>query len=213
MFCGFLYICSVLSLRYSRRGDEFIPEVYETVGNVVKMLHLMMGLEILHPMFGYTRGTVLEACLQVLGRNFVIFLLIEAEPRMHDKPVVFYLFVIYSVIEVIRYPYYMLRIYDIEFGLLTWLRYTIWIPLYPAGFVCEGVIALRDIPYFEETGKFSVSLPNKWNFAFYFPGLLRFYLLFVFFPALYTMMNHMYHLRCKKLNIKQHARNKKNKEE
>ena len=40
-------------------------------------------------------------------------------------------------------------------------RYTIWIPLYPIGFICEGVIALRNIPYFEETEQFSVLLPNR----------------------------------------------------
>ena len=45
----------------------------------------------------------------------------------------------------------------------TWslFRYTIWIPLYPIGFICEGVIALRNIPYFEETEQFSVLLPNR----------------------------------------------------
>ena len=32
-------------------------------------------------------------------------------------------------------------------------RYTLWIPLFPLGFICEGVIALRNIPYFEETEK------------------------------------------------------------
>ena len=70
-----------------------------------------------------------------------------------------------------------------------------WVPLYPLGFICEGVIALRDIPYFEETEKFSISLPNEWNFAFYFPNVIRFYLLFGFFPMLYTQMWHMYNLR------------------
>ena len=74
-------------------------------------------------------------------------------------------------------------------------RYTMWIPLYPMGFICEGVIALRDIPFFEETEKFSVLLPNKWNFGFYFPNVIRFYLLFGFFPMLYTQMWHMYNLR------------------
>ena len=56
------------------------------------------------------------------------------------------------------------------------IRYTIWIPLYPAGFVCEGVIFLRNIPYFEETKKFTIELPNSFNFSFHFPTLLRFYL-------------------------------------
>lgn len=70
-----------------------------------------------------------------------------------------------------------------------------WIPLYPAGFVCEGVIFLRNIPYFEETKTFTIELPNAANFSFHFPTLLRVYLLFVFFPILYTMMQHMYQLR------------------
>lgn len=55
-------------------------------------------------------------------------------------------------------------------------RYTIWIPLYPAGFICEGVIFLRNIPYFEETKRFSIELPNSYNFSFHFPTLLRIYL-------------------------------------
>ncbi len=84
-------------------------------------------------------------------------------------------------------------------------------PLYPIGAVCEGVIALRDIPYFEETGRFSLPLPNKYNLAFDFPSLLRIILLFCFFPCLYTMMNHMYHQRCKKLGIVPRSQRNKNK--
>ena len=65
---------------------------------------------------------MLEPFLQVGFRNFVIFLLIHSEERMHEKPVVFYLFAAYCSIEVVRYPYYMLRVYELEVGLLTWLR-------------------------------------------------------------------------------------------
>ena len=41
---------------------------------------------------------------------------------MQTKPVVFYLFMTYAVIELVRYPYYMLRVYDMDIGLITWLR-------------------------------------------------------------------------------------------
>jgi len=207
MFCGFLYVITIMVIRYMKEQEEFIPKAYETLGNIFKFLHLFMFLEVLNPLFGYTKGSVMEATIQVVGRNIWILCLIDGEERMQSKPVVFYLFATYSAIEVIRYPYYLLRVYDKEVGLLTWLRYTIWIPLYPMGFICEGVIALRDIPFFEETEKFSVLLPNKWNFGFYFPNVIRFYLLFGFFPMLYTQMWHMYNLRCKKLGIKQHKSN------
>ena len=37
------------------------------------------------------------------GRNIWLFALIDSEPRMQTKPVVFYLFMTYSVIEVFRW--------------------------------------------------------------------------------------------------------------
>jgi len=209
MFCGFLYAFVLMSKKYYEEEEKFLPRAFATVGDIFKFLHLLMFLEVLHPLFGYTKGSILESFFQVTGRNIWILLLIGGEERMQTKPVVFYLFMTYSVIELVRYPYYLLRVYDIDLGLITWLRYTLWIPLYPLGFICEGVIALRDIPYFEETEKFSIGLPNKWNFAFYFPNVIRFYLLFAFFPMLYTQMWHMYSLRCKKLGIKKHKSNVK----
>jgi len=213
MFCGFLHVFAVISIHFAREGEEFIPKTYRYVGNVFKMLHLLMGLEILHPFFGYTKSSVKEAVFQIGAKNFILFALIDAEPRMQEKPVVFYLFIIYTAIELIKYPYYMLRTYDIDFIPITWLRYTIFLPAYPAQYVCEGVIMLRDIPYFEETKQFSIMLPNNYNFGFYFPYMLRVYLLFGFFPILYTTMNYMYQLRCKRLNIKQHRLNRPKKED
>lgn len=37
-----------------------------------------------------------------------------------------------------RYPYYMLACISTEWSLLTWLRYSLWIPLYPMGVLAEG---------------------------------------------------------------------------
>jgi len=210
MMCGYIYVVAIMNLRYAKLGfDDFVPTVYNLIGNSVKMLSLLSILEVLHPMFGYTKGNVLESGLRVFGRIFVIFALMEGEQRMQEKPVICYLFCIYATNELIRYPYYMFKIYDLEFDLLTWLRYTVWIPLLPAAFFCEGVVALRDIPYFEETEKFDLVMPNYFNMAFHFPTVIRFYLLFLFFPLLYSSMNRMYHLRCKKLGIRQHERNRK----
>ena len=43
----------------------------------------------------------------------------------------------------VRYPFYTLRIIHREVSFVTWLRYTIWIPLYPLGVITEGVLYLR----------------------------------------------------------------------
>ena len=75
---------------------------------------MVVGLVSLKPFIPhYLQGNVLEAGVRVFGRIFVIFALIEGEQRMQEKPVIFYLFCIYAVSDLIRYPYYMFKTYDL----------------------------------------------------------------------------------------------------
>ena len=176
-----------------------MKDTYLAVGNAMKFIQLLQFMEVLHPLFGYVKGNPFFPFLQISGRAFILFCMIEAEPRMQTKPVVFYVFLVWSLIEVVRYLYYVTQLLDVEIAGLTWLRYTLWIPLYPLGFLCEGIIVLRNIPYFEETLKFTVSMPNSWNFILHFPTVLRLYLLILCIPGMYTMMKHMRNARLKKL--------------
>ncbi|EGI63221.1 PREDICTED: very-long-chain (3R)-3-hydroxyacyl-CoA dehydratase isoform X2 [Acromyrmex echinatior] len=209
-FVGFIYVFAVMAIRYSRDGPDSMKETYDAVGNPLKFIQLLQFLEVMHPLFGYTKNSILVSFLQTGGRAFILFFMIDAEPRMQTKPVIFYLFLIWSTVEIIRYPYYIMQLLNIQIAFLTWLRYTIWIPLYPLGFVCEGIIMLRDIPYFEETQKFTIFLPNSYNFALHFPSLIRFYLLFLFMPGIYTLMSRMNQLRFRKLNNKSNIKKKYN---
>ncbi|KAG8222180.1 hypothetical protein J437_LFUL001272 [Ladona fulva] len=167
---------------------------YEAVGSALKFCQLIQFLEVMHPLFGYTKGGVWTPLVQVGGRGIVLFCLIEMEPRMHTKPVIFYLFFIWSLVEIFRlklelkpvrsflgfpaklllpcwlmYPYYVTQVYNYEIGFLTWLRYTIWIPLYPLGFLCEGIVILSVslfcwpsfIPYFCYNGSLIITLYDK----------------------------------------------------
>ncbi|CAG4934822.1 unnamed protein product [Colias eurytheme] len=201
-FIGFTYVLSVMGVRYAKLEYDSVPDTYEHVGSAMKFLQLMMFLEVMHPLFGYTKGSPLVAFLQIGGRAFVLFAMIESEPRMQTKPVVFYLFAMWSLIEVVRYPFYIAQLYNKNFYFLTWLRYSMWIPLYPLGILCEAIVILRNLPYFEETGRFTVSLPNEWNFAFHMPSFMRLYLLILAFPGMFFVMKHMHKLRTVKLKPK-----------
>lgn len=101
-FIGFLYILSVMTVLYYRDGAAFIPKAYASVGNAMKFIQLLQYLEVLHPIFGYTKGGPLIPFMQVSGRNFVLFLMIDFEERMQTKPVVFYVFLIWSLVEIFR---------------------------------------------------------------------------------------------------------------
>lgn len=94
MFCGFLYALIVMSLKYSADQEGFPAECWETVGNIFKFLHLLMFLEVhisckhisynttskvhslcqvLNPLFGYTKGSVVEAAIQVSKEELYFF--------------------------------------------------------------------------------------------------------------------------------------------
>ncbi|XP_072938000.1 very-long-chain (3R)-3-hydroxyacyl-CoA dehydratase [Epargyreus clarus] len=201
-FIGYTYVLAVMCVRYAKLEGASINDTYEHVGPAFKFLQLMQFLEVMHPLFGYTRGGVFLPFLQVSGRAFILFAMIEAEPRMQTKPVVFYLFCVWSLIEVVRYPFYIAGLYKKDIYILTWLRYTLWIPLYPLGILCEAIIIVRNIPYFEETQRFTVSLPNEYNFAFHMPSFMRVVLLFGSIPSMFFLMSHMHKLRTVKLRPK-----------
>lgn len=198
-FVGFCYILIVMGIRWSRDGPASMPGTYEAVGNAFKFVQLLQYLEVMHPIFGYTKGGALVPFMQVTGRAFILFAMIDYEPRMMIKPVVFYLFIVWSLIEIVRYPYYLTQLLKIEISILTWLRYSMWIPLYPLGVLCEGIIILRNIPYFEETKRLSVAMPNKWNIAFHMPTFMYLYIIFLILPGIFFIMTHMQTIRAKKL--------------
>ena len=89
----------------------------------------MQLLEIFHPLFGYTKGGLLEPVVQgnylfknkinayilinfiyikVGGRGIILFALIESEARIQTKPVIFYLILCWSIIELFRYFLFLL---------------------------------------------------------------------------------------------------------
>ncbi|XP_018323230.1 very-long-chain (3R)-3-hydroxyacyl-CoA dehydratase [Agrilus planipennis] len=205
MFVSFLYILVVLGIMYVKNGYRSFDSAYEILGYVVIFLTSIQFLEILHCLLGYTSGSVFTTFIQVAGRMTVVNLVLGSEHELQMNPEVYFLFLFWSLIEVIRYPYYITQIYKKEIKLLTWLRYTVWIPLYPLGFLMELIIIYKSIPYFERSKQYSVSLPNDINFSFSFPTFIRVYLLLFAFPLMYLLMSHMYRARRKKLapvNIK-----------
>lgn len=199
-FIGYLYIVLVLSITLSRDGfSETSMITYETVGPAMRCSQTLQYLEFLNALVGFTKGSALFPFLQVTGRNFVLFAIVHAEPRIQVMPVVFLLFMVWSLVELIRYPYYIIALLKKEIPLLTWLRYSIWIVLYPLGVLCEGTILLRSVPFFEETKRYTIAMPNKWNFAFDMVIFMKIYMGLVLLPGLYLVMKHMTKLREKKL--------------
>ncbi|WAQ97824.1 HACD3-like protein, partial [Mya arenaria] len=176
-FIGFLYITTVLSYNLIKHGSGIKEQAFDLVGSQMIFCQSVAVLEIIHPLFGLVKTGALAPFMQVGGRGFILFMLIVQDVRLQVAPVVWYLFMTWATVELVRYPFYMLSSIGKEVLVISWVRYTAWIPLYPLGILFEATVVIMSIPLFEESGVFSMQLPNSANLAFYFPWFLHLYLL------------------------------------
>lgn len=190
----FLYIVFVLLSRLFFHGTDAFADAYDAVSDVLASCQLAAILEVINPILGIVKTGVVAPFMQVFGRNMVLFLVVVAHKELHQQAVVYGLFLVWSLIEVVRYPFYASQVINKRIEPLIWLRYTMWIPLYPLGIFFEGTLVWRAIPLLEKSERFSIRLPNAFNFSFSFAWFLRVYLVLLIAGGWY-MMKHMYILR------------------
>ncbi|PAA87355.1 hypothetical protein BOX15_Mlig030674g1 [Macrostomum lignano] len=195
---GFCYVFHVSLYSYLRAGSKAQrQEAFASIRPQLCMVQLAASLEILNAALGWVRSGVLATGMQVFGRGMILFMLVLPYEELQRMEPVLWLAVTWSAVEVVRYPYYILAVLGQESGLVTWLRYTMWIPLYPLGFVLEGLVMLAALPRVMEERWYSVELPNKFNMSFDFSLFLRVYMV-GFLVGAYALMSHMYAQRKKK---------------
>ena len=172
------------------------------MGIPMAVIQVVAWLEVVHALVGLVPSNFFATVGQQFGRSFILFFVILAHEGLAESPHVHWLFFVWSSIEVIRYPYYMVKASELETSkVMIWLRYNAWIPLYPAGMLLEIAIINAAIPLFEISRKYSFSLPNAWNFSFEFGTFLRGYLILYPFACLFQLW-HMWEQRKKVLGVK-----------
>ncbi|KAM7537301.1 hypothetical protein Aperf_G00000062372 [Anoplocephala perfoliata] len=197
-WAGFIYVFGVLAHGWWVQGNSVKPRAFDMVADRLIILQLAAFLEIAHVLLGWVKGAPMQTVIQVLGRNLVLLAVLLPHKELQEDTAVFNLFLAWSMIELVRYPYYALRLFDEEIGLVTYLRYTLWIPLYPIGFMCEGKLIILAMPLLEKSRKFCIEMPNPANFAFDFPAFLHVYILLML-PGFLILMQRMYSQRRKKM--------------
>eukprot|EP01059_Diplonema_ambulator_P007541 TRINITY_DN17001_c0_g3_i1.p1 TRINITY_DN17001_c0_g3~~TRINITY_DN17001_c0_g3_i1.p1 ORF type:complete len:739 (+),score=296.22 TRINITY_DN17001_c0_g3_i1:48-2219(+) len=108
--------------------------LWAKVGETVTSFQMLAWLEVVHALVGITRSGVMTTFIQVLSRVFVVSVM-NAVPAAFEKDVMWTRMMLFawSLTEVVRYSYYG----PIQNKLLTWLRYTLFIVLYPMGVAGE----------------------------------------------------------------------------
>ena len=72
----------------------------------------------------------------------------------------------WGITEVIRYAFYAAKDLGSAPGLLTWLRYTTFIVLYPLGVASELAMVALAVPIIRQNDLLKYPMPNNFNMAF-----------------------------------------------
>lgn len=205
-FLGFSWIFVNMTVRLVIFGQDSLYDTFHSMSDVMFFCQTLAVVEVLNAAFGIVRTGVIPTLIQVVGRNFILFIIFGCLEEMHHQPVVFFVFYLWSAIESVRYPFYMLGSFNMEWKTLTWLRYTIWIPLYPLGAISEAVGVIQSIPIFDESRLFSIPLPKAIGTSISFSYFLHIYLVLMFL-GLFINLRHLYKQRRKRFATKKRKAN------
>ncbi|MDW8418058.1 MAG: protein tyrosine phosphatase-like domain-containing protein [Chitinophagales bacterium] len=146
-------------------------------------------LEILHARMGWVKSPWLSVAAQVLSRIFVVVVLGLYYKKVTHPLFVYGTFIVslaWSITEVVRYAYYLMQLLERETGWLTWLRYSLFIVLYPLGVCGEWLLIAT-----------AVAQQSVWLSPFTWVSVLVALLYILYFPKLY---GYMWKQRKKKLS-------------
>ncbi|XP_074766384.1 very-long-chain (3R)-3-hydroxyacyl-CoA dehydratase 2 isoform X2 [Athene noctua] len=154
---------------------------------------------ILHCAFGIVPSSVVLTAFQVMSRVFLTWAVTHSVKEVQTEDSVLLFVVAWTITEIIRYSFYTFSLLNHLPYLIKWARYTLFIVLYPMGVSGELLTIYAALPFVRQSGLYSISLPNKYNFSFdYYTFLILVMISYIpIFPQLYF---HMLHQRRKVLS-------------
>ncbi|KAM4626655.1 very-long-chain (3R)-3-hydroxyacyl-CoA dehydratase 2 [Discoglossus pictus] len=198
MTAGWLVIAVGLVRTYLAKGSYH--NLYYSIEKPLKFFQTGALLEIVHCALGIVPSSVVLTAFQVLSRVFLTWAVTHSVREVQNEDSVPLFVVAWTITEIIRYSFYTFSLLNHLPYIIKWARYTLFIVLYPMGVTGELLTIYAALPYVKQTGLYSISLPNKYNFSFdYFTFLILVMISYIpIFPQLYF---HMLHQRRKVLNV------------
>ncbi|KAM9329563.1 very-long-chain (3R)-3-hydroxyacyl-CoA dehydratase 4 [Gastrophryne carolinensis] len=175
-FCGHSWIFTNMTARLLFFGKDSFADTFYTIGLVMQACQLLAILELFHVLLGVEQQPFLPKFLQITEKLVILFLVITSQEEVQSKCIVCWLFFLWNLWDVVRYPFHMLSALDIEYPALTWINHTIWIPVYPLSLMAEVYTVYESLPYFESLGTFSYKMVLPFTVSVHFPYILKAYL-------------------------------------
>ncbi|XP_028908687.1 very-long-chain (3R)-3-hydroxyacyl-CoA dehydratase 4 isoform X2 [Ornithorhynchus anatinus] len=182
-FCGHSWIFTNMMVRLFSFGKDSLVDTFYAIGLVMRLCQSLSLLELLHLYVGIEPNRLFPRFLQLTERIIILFVVITSQDEVQGKYVVCVLFFFWNLLDVVRYTYSMLSVIEIHYPILTWLRHTLWMLIYPLCVLAEAFAIYQSLPYFESFGTYSIKLPFPIALSIYFPYVLKIYLMVLFVEA------------------------------
>jgi very-long-chain (3R)-3-hydroxyacyl-CoA dehydratase len=123
-------------------------------------------LEFMHSLFGIVKSNAVQTLGQVFSRNYILWIIVDPFKAVRPSPAVPLFLTAWTLTEIVRYSFYFLSLVGNPLYLFTYLRYTLFIVLYPMGVAGEMLAVFYAQPEILQRKAFSVQMPNQANMSF-----------------------------------------------
>ena len=120
----------------------------------------------------------------------VVWLHINHIESSQTSPGLTLMLLAWCLIEVVRYSYYATNLVNVNVQVLTWLRYTLFIVLYPMGATGELWCYFDSLSYLKNSKVMRLEMPNDFNLTFC-PYVATMMLMIAYAPGFPPMYLHM----------------------
>eukprot|EP00301_Raphidiophrys_heterophryoidea_P026923 c9393_g1_i1.p1 GENE.c9393_g1_i1~~c9393_g1_i1.p1 ORF type:complete len:771 (-),score=263.09 c9393_g1_i1:258-2495(-) len=136
-------VCFGATVKYL--ADPSTGTVWQHAGNYVTIYQFVAILEILHSALGFVSADTFTTFIQVFSRLLLVGI-VSTNPVTHTHWGVALMLFCWTLTEVVRYGYFAVKLAGLEISVLTWLRYSLFFVLYPAGVLGEVMTATAALP-------------------------------------------------------------------
>ena len=182
--------------------------MYDEIKDVLRLLLLVPYLEVLHAIAGLVKSNPIPTFFQVTMRAFVFIAICQFSKPVQASIPFSSMVLVWNMSEIVRYSYYASNLIGFPIEILTWLRYTLFIILYPIGAGSELLCMWLALPEIKNDEARCVTMPNRFNatFSFYHGVII---LMMLYLPGFPQMYCHMMHQRKKVLGRQSESEQKK----
>jgi len=201
-YVWYLSVCHLYYHKDSLQNSSTYTSLYNTVHDPLFLTQSLALMEVIHSIFGLVRSPVMSAFMQVSSRLLLVWGILHYSPESRTQFGFGLMVLSWATTEIPRYLFYSINVLNSSSvpSILTWLRYSTFLILYPTGITGELLCIWNSLPFFKKhPDVLSVYMPNRLNFELTYTGFLYF-ILALYVPGSWFMYTYMMTQRKKALS-------------